>query len=89
MQLHICFFDERDPELLWIGAATVHTGPRIRILFVRQQRINDDLHPRPIFEELEAHEPLVEVVLLYDELLNLLGPASQHRQRPDKPALCD
>lgn len=79
MEFDIRLFNQRDPELLWVSAAAIHAGPRIGILLVRKQCVDNDLHPITILEELEAHKAFIKVFFLHDELLNLLGSAGQHR----------
>lgn len=66
MQLAVGLFHELDPELLRIAAGTVEADSVVLLLFVRQQCVDDDLGPLAVFEELEGHKALVEVLFLDD-----------------------
>jgi hypothetical protein len=55
-----------DPELLGIAARAINADSIILLFFVGQQRIDDDLRPLAVLEELECYKPLVKVLLFND-----------------------
>lgn len=66
MQLAVGLLHQLDPELLGIAAGAVEADPVVLLLFVRQQRVDNDLGPLAVLEELEGHKAFVEVLFLDD-----------------------
>ena len=70
MKLDIGLLHQLDPELLRIRATAIKARSHILLFFVRQQGIDHNLLPLSVFEELEGHESLIEVIFLNNELVD-------------------
>lgn len=89
MQLAVGLLHQLDPELLGIAAGAVEADPVVLLLFVRQQRVDNDLGPLAVLEELEGHKAFVEVLFLDDQFFEELGSVADDGQRADEVARCE
>lgn len=89
MQLTVGLLHQLDPELLGIAAGAVEADSVVLLLLVRQQRVNDNLRPLAVLEELEGHEAFVEVLFLDDQFFEELSSVANDGQRADEVACCE
>jgi hypothetical protein len=84
MELGVCFFHERHPEFLGVVAVAVER--RLALAVVWYARVDDDVLPFPILEELEHSEAVLDAVI-HDQVFEQVWVRAQDEKRAKEPAV--